>query len=134
MRRRAALALLGFVALWPLVTLGLQARWSVDPWKLMGFGMYAAPGRRLDDVRLTMTVKRDGAWAAAAPSLVAEEAAHFLRWRRSLGTLVSPDPLARAVLAATNADAARVDLVTIRLDPGSARVVLDREVATAERR
>ena len=41
-RRRLATALLAFVAIWPAVTLWLQARWSVDPWKLMSFGMYAA--------------------------------------------------------------------------------------------
>ena len=37
--RKLATALLVFVALWPLVTLWLHARYDVDPWKLMSFGM-----------------------------------------------------------------------------------------------
>jgi hypothetical protein len=35
-----------FVGGWPLVTLGLQWGFRVDPWKLMSFGMYAVPPRR----------------------------------------------------------------------------------------
>ena len=127
-RRRAALALLVFVALWPVATLVLQAQWGVDPWKLMSFGMYAAPARRLDDLQLSLSVKRGGGWQPLAQAAVAEESARFLRWRRTLGRLASPERLARAMLAATKAEEARVEVQWIRLDATTARVVLDREL------
>lgn len=52
MRRRLVLGLVVFVGAWPLITLGLQWGFRVDPWKLMSFGMYAVPPRR--DVRATL--------------------------------------------------------------------------------
>jgi len=45
-KRRLALALLAFVAAWPLVHRALVARFELDPWKHAGFAMYAAPSRR----------------------------------------------------------------------------------------
>ncbi len=48
-RRRLVKALVLFVALWPLVTLGLQTAFRVDPWKFMSFGMYSVPPRRAPD-------------------------------------------------------------------------------------
>lgn len=121
-------ALLIFIALWPVVTLVLQARWSVDPWKLMGFGMYAAPARRLDDVQLSLSVRRGGTWQAIEATVVADEAARFILWRRSLGQLVSAEALARAMLEATQAEEARVEVQLLRLDARTARVVFDREL------
>jgi hypothetical protein len=131
--RRAAFGLLAFVALWPAVTLVLQARWSVDPWKLMGFGMYAAPARRLEDVQLFLSVRRGDGWQPIEASVVAEESARFIRWRRSLGRLISADDLARAMLTATKADEARAEVRVRRLDATTARVVFDREVLTLGR-
>jgi len=51
-RRRLVKALVIAVAVWPLVTLGLQAAFRVDPWKLMSFGMYSVPPRRAPDSML----------------------------------------------------------------------------------
>ncbi len=121
-RRRVASALLAFVALWPFVTLWLQARWDVDPWKLMSFGMYAAPGRRPADVRLAMTVQRGEAWEPVAEAEVPAEAAAFLEWRRTLGRLASPAALGRALLARAGATRARIEVRELRLDAKTARV------------
>jgi hypothetical protein len=51
-RRRLVLGLVAFVGAWPLVTLGLQHAFRVDPWKLMSFGMYSVPPRREVDSML----------------------------------------------------------------------------------
>ncbi len=130
---KGARALLIFIALWPAVTLVLQVGWSVDPWKLMGFGMYAAPARRLDDVQLSLWVKREGAWQPLDPAVVAEQYAQFIRWRRSLGRLVGAETLARAMLQATQAAEARVEVRLRRLDARTARVVFDRDELTLKR-
>jgi hypothetical protein len=45
-RRRLVKALVVAVAVWPVVTLVLEAAFRVDPWKLMSFGMYSVPPRR----------------------------------------------------------------------------------------
>ena len=127
-RRRAAHALLVLVATWPLVTLWLQARWGVDPWKLMSFGMYAAPGRRLDDVRLTVSVQRGGAWEPLGPGVAAEAVERYRRARRTLGRLAPAPPLLEALGAATGGQAVQVEVVEVRLDPDTARVVHRREL------
>lgn len=121
-RRRAALALLVFVALWPFVTLWLQASWDVDPWKLMSFGMYTAPGRRLADVQLTMSVLRGDAWEPVAETELAAEVASFRKWRRTLGRLAAPTALGRALLARSGVTRARIEVRELRLDAKAARV------------
>ena len=126
-RRRLALALLGFCATWPLVTLWLQARFDVDPWKLMSFGMYAAPGRRAEDLELTLTVERAGRWEPADEGAVPHEAAAYRRWRRTLGRLADAGPLGRALLLHTKAAAARIEVRERRLDVQTARVVVRTE-------
>ena len=125
MRRRAAIALLMFVAGWPAVTLVLQSRWDVDPWKLMSFGMYAAPARRVDDTRLTLEVRCGGRWEQTS---LDAEAAHFLRWRRTLGALISTDRLAQALAASRpECDGTRITIRRFVLDPKTARVRVDDE-------
>lgn len=127
-RRRAALGLLVFVALWPAVTLVLQARWAVDPWKLMSFGMYAAPARRIADVQLKLSVKREGVWQPLESTVVADASTRFIRWRRTLGRLITGEELGRAMLSATDADEARIEVVQVGLDATTARVAFDRDV------
>ncbi len=121
MRRRAARALLIFAAVWPCVTLWLQERFDVDPWKLMSFGMYAAPARRAADVELVVSVERGGAWVRVAEPPA--EGAEFRKWRRTLGRLTSHGALQRAVLAQSNATRARIEVRELRLDVETGRVV-----------
>lgn len=104
LRHKTAVALIVFVALWPAVTLWLQARWGVDPWKLMSFGMYAVPGRRLEDVR----VEAEGQVSAA-------ELERYRDLRRTLGDLAPLPP-----------GATRVKVEMLRLDAATDRVVIER--------
>lgn len=127
-RRRVAKGLLVFVALWPVVTLVLQARWAVDPWKLMSFGMYAVPARRVEDAQLTLAVKRGVQWEPLEQGRVADEADRYLHARRSLGRLASTTALLDAMLKATGATHARIEVAQARLDADTARVVFDRDV------
>lgn len=119
MRRRVARGLLVFVAVWPCVTLWLQARFEVDPWKLMSFGMYAAPGRRPSDLELSLSVEREGRWEPVAEP---PEAVPYRKWRLTLGRLASHRDLGRALLARSGASRARLEVRELRLDTGTGRV------------
>jgi hypothetical protein len=130
-RRRLVLVLLGFIALWPAVTLALQARWDVDPWKLMGFGMYATPARRLEDFTLVVEVRRGERWEQV--ELASEEGTRFLARRRTWGRLASPEPMLRRLLEASGANAASAELQFTRLNPRTARVTVERERVSVSR-
>ncbi len=97
--------LIGF-ALWPAVHIGLVKRWDVNPWKLMGWGMYAAP-QMPAELRIT-GVRSDG----TTVSLTDVDTYAFQRARLGLGDLARPERLARAIL---DRDAA-LDGVTIEVD------------------
>ena len=97
--------LIGF-AVWPAVHIGLVKRWDVNPWKLMGWGMYAAP-QMPAELRIS-GVRPDG----STVSLTDVDSYAFLRARLGLGTLARPERLARAIL---DRDAA-LDGVTIEVD------------------
>jgi hypothetical protein len=104
--------LIGF-ALWPAVHIGLVKRWDVNPWKLMGWGMYAAP-QMPAELRITGSLP-DGSGFALADELTEELAAEqydFLRTRLGLGDLARPERLARAILDRN----AALDGVTIEVD------------------
>lgn len=61
-RRRLVRGVVVAVALWPVVPLGLQVAFRVDPWKLMSFGMYSVPPRRDVDAMLGDLSGRCVAW------------------------------------------------------------------------
>lgn len=120
-RRRILAGLLLGVALWPAVHHALVRGASIDPWKLFGWAMYAAPPGRVQ-------VRVDGvARGARSPLRLFGEAADardaFARRRASLGRLARPDALAEEVLA-TDPDLDEV-VVVVRgwsLDARSARL------------
>ena len=118
MSRRVARALLVSAAVWPLVALALQHRWDVDPWKLMGFGMYATSARRPADLSVELYARRATVWS---PVVLAGDLERFKRDRQALGELESVDPLLRRVLEETGAETARVVLRAPRLDAATAR-------------
>lgn len=101
MRQRLALALLGFVALWPLAHRALVARLELDPWKLSGFAMYTTPSL---PVLAGVLAPRDGKIElvdeAALPVAARDALARFRLERLALGRLRRPDDVARALLAA----------------------------------
>ncbi len=67
MRRQFARGLVGFVAVWPLVTLVLQFTFHVDPWKLMSFGMYSVPPRRPPGLTLGALSSERASWPELDP-------------------------------------------------------------------
>jgi hypothetical protein len=102
-RRNAVAALLGFVAVFPLVHRGLVARYEIDPWKLGGFAMYAAPTL---PVLVAVLVEVEGSGRLAPldestlPADVRARLDLFRIERVALGRLREPRDAARAVFAA----------------------------------
>jgi len=99
-KRRLLRAVLILFSLWPLVQMGLVARYGISPWKLAGWGMYSTP-RIMPGVGILVR-KNDGDAPAplrAISQRVRNEAEDFGNRRLWLGTLARPDKLARAVLA-----------------------------------
>ena len=115
--------------LWPPVQRFLVQRHDVNPWKLGGFAMYAAPTppvlvvmleatpvglRPLDPRRLSAAVRR-------------EHDAFRMR-RHVLGALHEPDALARAVLAERpDLPGIIVAVQRMKLDPRAARMTSRRD-------
>lgn len=134
-KRNAALALLAFVALWPLAHRGLVARTGMDPWKLGGFAMYASP---TFPVLVGVFVPQEGSLALLEESSLPAEARavleRFRTQRAALGRLREPTDVARAVLA-VRSEIPAVTIVVQRtaLDPRSARTVTSRQLYGYER-
>jgi hypothetical protein len=127
-KRGIVIAVLAFVASWPLVQRGLVAGYGIDPWKLGGFAMYAAPSPPL----LVVLVDPDRAGTAidertlSAPLRRALD--RFRIERHALGRLREPRALAAAVLAERPDLAALVVVVqTARLDVRTARMTTSRD-------
>jgi hypothetical protein len=123
-RRTAVVAVLAWVALWPLAHRALVARYELSPWKLSSFAMYASPH---PPILVALLVPSDGRLVpldeTALPTPVRIELDRFRVERHVLGRLRQPDDLARAVLAE------RPDLPTLLiavqrtwLDPATAHV------------
>lgn len=134
MRRRLAVALLAWVAAWPVVPLALQLGWDADPWKLMSFGMYAAPARRPEDVGVELWAAREGRWAPVETARLAAEVRRFQQHRQTFGTLASPRRLLLALGEETGGEAVRLEVAVPRLDPKSARIRIERERHELRRR
>lgn len=124
MKRRLALALLAFVAAWPLVHRALVARFELDPWKHAGFAMYAAPS--LPVLAAVLAPEAGALVLLDEESLPAGARAALERFRverLALGRLRQPDDVARAVLAARPELAGvAVQVQRTTLDPRSARM------------
>jgi hypothetical protein len=122
-KRNAVAALLAWVALWPLAQRALVARFEIDPWKLGGFAMYAAPTL---PVLVGIFAPEAGRLALLdEATLPAEARARLDRFRVervALGRLREPRDAARAILAA-RPELHGVVLVVQRttLDPRTAR-------------
>jgi hypothetical protein len=111
------LLLVAFTA-WPAVHIGLVKRYGVNPWKLAGWGMYAAPQLPAWVQLYALTSDSVGIYElhAVQPALqpVVDE---FLRRRRGLGSLAKPDSLARAMLDYyPGIDGVRIDVIQPYLD------------------
>jgi hypothetical protein len=122
-------------ALWPAAHIGLVKAWNVNPWKLAGWGMYAAP-QIPAELRITSFTAGE---AEASPllELPAElEATQyaFLRARLGLGDLARPAKLARALLEHDSTLAGvSIEVVQPVLNPGTG-IVEERRTTYAYRR
>jgi nitrate reductase NapE component len=98
LKRRIVQAWLIAFAVWPAVHIGLVKAWGVNPWKLMGWGMYSAP-QMPAELRIS-GVRTDGSTVSLTDELPEDLDADryaFLRARLGLGSLVRPARLARAI-------------------------------------
>lgn len=123
-----AIAVVLLAAIWPLCHRLLVASAAINPWKLGGFAMYAAPAPPLV---IALYGLRDGQLAridpAALPLQVRASLQRFEIARHALGELRRPDALAREVLAATPA-VSQLSIVVQRtaLRPDDARLAVER--------
>jgi hypothetical protein len=89
---------IGFT-LWPAVHLTLARVYGVNPWKLGGWGMYAAPQLQPSVRVFGLTADEVGVYELITlPSEVQPTMERFLGRRRALGDLASPDALAGELL------------------------------------
>jgi hypothetical protein len=125
-KRNALLALLLFVALWPIGQRWLVARYGIDPWKLGAFAMYATPN-------LPVLVVAVGSGPrgiavvdeATLPPWVRQRLDRFRVERLALGRLRDPADVGRLLLQA-RPDLTSVAILVQRstLDPATARIAV----------
>ena len=129
MRRAAAIALLGWVALWPLAHRGLVARYDLNPWKLGAWAMYTTP---IPPVLAVVAVERPAGLVAldeeALPGETRAVLQRFRAERHALGRLRTPEDVAAAVFAAQpDLQFLAVLVQWTRLDRATARMRTERE-------
>ena len=90
---------LALLAAWPLLHIALVRAYDVNPWKLAGWGMYAAP--QLDPVVHVECLTPDEVGRYELGTVLPDwerEFNDFVRRRRGLGQLAKPDALGRKLL------------------------------------
>jgi hypothetical protein len=118
-RRKVMLAIVAFVLVWPVVHVGLVARYRLDPWEFFGWSMYALPAAR---VQVRVEVERAGEIRPLrAMGAMRRRVTAFARRSTALGAFAPTASLAREVFAAD----ATIDAVIIV----TREVVLDRASA-----
>jgi hypothetical protein len=127
-KKRAILALLLIVAVWPLLHRALVAHFDVNPWKLGGFAMYASA-----TPPLKVTVFHGVTEGVVAlderllPPSVQEQLDRFRIERHALGRLRSADGLGQTILAALpEIDWIVISIQRMTLDPKTARMISSR--------
>lgn len=134
-KQRLVVALLGLLAVWPLVHAGLVARYHIDPWRFFGWAMYCTPKL---PVRVSIYERRGDARVPIAardldPTL-RQARRRLLNRRRRWGILAPVDGFGRQLLAARPAaEAIEIELDHWYLDPASARIAARSETFTYRR-
>ena len=123
MKRQLLGIFLILFTVWPLVQFGLVRHYGVNPWKLMGFAMYSAPGP-MDTIRLVRIDAQGSNHGMNFQAYSPEEqnAVDLFRNKRiNLGKLHTPDRLADALFE-IHPDAAGfvVVVLSLRLNPSTA--------------
>jgi hypothetical protein len=129
-KTRLVVAGLALLTLWPVVHVGLCARYDVSPWKLAGWGMYATPRPRTIGMEVHGRTAGDAAFVqlnGPSPALQAEGAAFLERWRW-LGRLARLDGFAAAVFTERPTwNELRIEVYRSHLDAATGMVGLRRE-------
>lgn len=115
---------MGF-ALWPALHHVWIQRTSADPWAFGGWSMYCVPKL---EVGVGVVGIRSGQPVAlqrgAMPPSVATRIAVFNRARRAMGTMLTPDPIARQILdGVPELDAVQIVVRQSWLDPRTGTIV-----------
>ena len=96
---------------WPVVHIFLSQKYDISPWKMAGWGMYAAPrlGFSGFDVHLQGWGSSEMRHLRGLPQDLHPEAMRFLERFRWLRRMVAPERLAEAILARyPNAERVRI--------------------------
>lgn len=90
------------LTLWPLVHIGLVRRYGLSPWKLAGWGMYAAPRSRSLGMEVFGRPAGGGPLVHLTnpPPAVRDAAGPYLERHRWLHRLACPHALAATIAAA----------------------------------
>ena len=113
---KRARVLFALIAAWPAVALGLQLGFDVDPWKLMGFGMYATPPRRPVDLRVRVEVLTLEGWQDARVDESDPVLASFRGRQQALGEVADAQPLLEHVSRRYRGAPVRAQWESPRLD------------------
>lgn len=97
-KKRTARILLMFFMVWPLVQFGLTRATDLNPWKLMGMGMYTIPEYRLRGRFLGIRQGELESLPVADRPELGAELNRWVRRRWALGGLTRPDALADRLL------------------------------------
>ncbi len=135
MRRWALLAIVAWVALWPLAQRGLVSAYDINPWKLGGWAMYTVPTPPVlvalfkDENGQPVLLNEDELGKRLAQSLL-----EFRTKRHAIGDWLLPDDIARDVLS-NRSDIPRMHIVVQRSYLASATGVIevDRDVYSYDR-
>jgi hypothetical protein len=126
-KRRIVIAVLALVAVWPLAQRGLVERFGIDPWKLGGFAMYAAPTPPIQVVLVDPASPESALDERMLSAPLRRALDRFRIERHALGGLREPRALAASVLEErADLGAVVVMVQTARLDPETAQITTSR--------
>ncbi len=129
MKKRAVIAVLLLVALWPFAHRILVVRYDLNPWKLSGWAMYTTPA---PPILLVLHTKQEKGVVPINQQMLAaparETIVRFLVERHVLGKLRRPDDVAQSVFSVRNDLHSLVVVVEkMALDQETARMVSTKE-------
>ncbi len=123
-KRSVVHGLLVALTAWPAVHIGVVKARDLNPWKLAGWGMYAAPQLPPYARVFCLTSDEVGVYElSTVPPEVTPVLESFMERRRVLRKLVQPHALAEALLDAYSAiDGVRIEVVQPVLDTESGMI------------
>jgi hypothetical protein len=126
-RQRIVRTVLALLTVWPLFHVGVTRAFDMNPWKFLGFGMYAVPTAK---VQVSLFAFREGQLVPFRREEVGQEVMHATfrySWRRvDLGTLARPDAIAQGLLKEhPEIEGVRVEIMRSYVDRDDGMLKLD---------